>query len=118
MKQLLLIVVLLIGLSGFAQKTVSISRGFFIGKDYLDMRDNERRAYVTGEINGMLVAPLFGAPEERLEWLKSCTSNMSDEQTAGIVTAYINEQPSRLNDSLNVLTFTALNTVCQKPVKN
>ena len=118
MKQLLLTVVLLIGISGFAQQTVRISRGYFTGKDYLDMSDSERRAYVTGEINGMLVAPFFGAPEERLQWLKTCTSNMSDEQTAAIVTAYINEQPSRLNESLNVLTFTALRTACQKPVKN
>ena len=108
----------LVSLSGFGQQKVTISRGFFTGKDYLDMSDTEKRAYVTGEINGMLVAPFFGAPEERLQWLKSCTSNLSDEQTAAIVTNYINEQPNRLNESLNVLTFTALRTACQKPVKN
>ena len=118
MKQLLLTIVLIMGLSGFTQQRVSVSRGYFVGKDYFDMSDSEKRAYVTGEINGMLVAPLFGAPEDRVEWLKSCTAKLSDEQTAQIVTAYINDQPSRLNDSLNVLTFTAFSSVCQKPVKN
>ena len=64
------------------QQTVKISPGFFTGKDYLDMSDTERRAYATGEINGMLVAPFFGAPEENLNWLKTCTGKMSDEEIA------------------------------------
>ena len=41
------------------QQRVKISPGFFTGKDYLDMSDTEKRAYTTGEINGMLVAPLY-----------------------------------------------------------
>jgi hypothetical protein len=53
------------------QQTVKISRGFFSGRDYLDMSETEQRAYATGEINGMLVAPFFGAPEENLNWLKT-----------------------------------------------
>lgn len=96
------------------QQKVTISGGFFTGKDYLDMSDTEKRAYATGGINGMLVAPFFGAPEENVNWLKTCTGKMSDEQIAGILTRYIRDQPGQLQLSLNVLTFNAIREACRK----
>jgi len=95
------------------QQAVKISPGFFTGKDYLDMSDTERRAYATGSINGMLVAPFFGAPEEKLTWLKTCTSKMSDEQLATVVTRFVRDQPNP-EANLNVLTFGALREACPK----
>ena len=102
------------GIHARSQQTVSIGPGFFTGKDYLDMTDNERRAYATGAINGMLVAPFFGAPPDNLNWLKQCTAKLSDEDLAAIVTKYINSQESQLNYNLNVLTFNALRNACPK----
>ena len=96
------------------QQRVKISPGFFTGKDYLDMSDTEKRAYATGEINGMLVAPLFGAPEENLNWLKTCTGKMSDEQLASILTRFIREQPDQMQANLNVATFNAMRDACRK----
>jgi hypothetical protein len=78
------------------------------------MTDNERRAYATGAINGMLVAPFFGAPEDNLNWLKSCTTKLSDEDIAGILTRYIRENESQWSYSLNVVTFNALRNSCPK----
>lgn len=95
------------------QQTVKISGGFFTGKDYLDMTDTERRAYATGAINGMLVAPLFGAPQDNLNWLKNCTGKMSDDQIAAILTKHINDQPSQLQSPLNVVTFNAIQGACR-----
>jgi hypothetical protein len=97
-----------------SQQRVSIGSGFFTGKDYLDMTDNERRAHATGAINGMLVAPFFGAPEDNLNWLKTCTVKMSDEDIAGILTRYIRENESQSNYNLNVVTFNALRNACPK----
>jgi hypothetical protein len=97
------------------QQTIKISPGFFTAKDYLDMTDTEKRAYATGEINGMLVAPFFGAPEENLNWLKTCTGKMSDEQIAAILTKYIAEQPNQMQANLNVVTFNAIRDACRKP---
>jgi len=96
------------------QQRVKISPGFFTGKDYLDMSDTEKRAYATGEINGMLVAPLFGAPEENLNWLKTCTGKMSDEQLASTITRFIREQPDQMQTNLNVVTFNAVRDACRK----
>lgn len=94
------------------QQTIKISPGFFTAKDYLDMSDTEKRAYVTGQMNGMLVAPFFGAPEENLSWLKTCSGKMSDEQLASIVSRYIRDQPNP-QQPLNVVTFTALRQACK-----
>jgi hypothetical protein len=96
------------------QQTVKISPGFFTAKDYLDMTDSERRAYATGGINGMLVAPFFGAPEENLNWLKTCSGKLSDEQIAAILTRYIRDQPNQLQVNLNVVTFNAMRDACRK----
>lgn len=115
MKPLLALIALIAATSIYAsQQQVKISPGFFTAKDYLDMSDTERRAYVTGQINGMLVAPFFGAPEENLGWLKTCSSKMSDEDVAGIVTRYVREHANQLQYSLNVVTFNALRESCRK----
>src|SRR5687768_15084895 len=96
------------------QQKVSIGPGFFTGKDYLEMTDNERRAYATGAINGMLVAPFFGAPDDNLNWLKQCTAKLSDDDIAGILGRYIRDQESQLNYNLNILTFNAIRNACPK----
>jgi hypothetical protein len=115
MRSVLPLIALLAFVSVYAnQQRVKISPGFFTGKDYLDMSDTEQRAYTTGEINGMLVAPFFGAPEENLNWLKTCTGKMSDEQVASIVGKFIREQPDQLQANLNVVTFNALREACRK----
>ena len=115
MKRVIFILTLLMCIDSYAsQERVTISRGFFTGKDYFEMSDTEKRAYATGAINGMLVAPFFGAPEDRLTWLKTCTGKMSDEQTASILSNYINNDSSQLNMSLNVVTFYALKDACDK----
>jgi hypothetical protein len=109
----LLVVLGLFTLISINQQQVKISRGFFNAKDYLSMSDTERRAYATGAINGMLVSPFFGASEENLNWLKTCTSAMSDEQLASVLSDYIRSQPNQLDSTLNVVTFTAIREHCR-----
>ena len=115
MKRLIFILTFLMCIDICAsQQRVNISRGFFTGKDYFEMSETEKRAYVTGAINGMLVAPFFGAPEDRMGWLKTCTGKLSDEQTAYILSNYISGDSTQLNMSLNVVTFNALKSTCDK----
>ena len=119
MKRLLALATLLVAVFSLArvyahQQTVHIGPGFFTGKDYLEMTDNERRAYATGAINGMLVAPFFGAPEDNLNWLKTCTGKLSDEDIAAMLTRYIRENESQSSFNLNVLTFNAMRSACPK----
>ena len=112
MKYLVATIALIVAINIYAnQQTVKISPGFFTAKDYLDMSETERRAYITGQINGMLVAPFFGAPEKNLSWLKSCSA-MSDEELASILARYIRDQANQ-QQNLNVVTFTALRESCR-----
>ncbi len=121
MKRLLLLAALLAVVVALANAyanqqnvKVMVGPGFFTAKDYLDMTDNEKRAHATGAINGMLVSPLFGAPEDNVNWLKACTAKLSDEDIAGILTRYIREQESQLNYNLNIVTFNAVRNACPK----
>jgi len=115
MKRLLIILSLFAYINVYAsQERVTISRGFFTGKDFFDMSDGEKRAYATGAINGMLVAPFFGAPEDRVAWLKTCTAKLSDEETTAILSKYIISDPNQLTTSLNVVTFNALKNACER----
>jgi hypothetical protein len=115
MKRLLIILTLLTYINVYAsQQPVRISRGFFTGKEFFDMSDGEKRAYTTGAINGMLVAPFFGAPEDRVVWIKTCTAKLSDEETAAILSKYITSDPNQMTLSLNVVTFNALKDACDR----
>jgi hypothetical protein len=115
MKRLFIILVLLTCIDVFAvQERVTISRGFFTGKEYFEMSDSEKRAYATGAVNGMLVSPFFGAAEERVTWLKTCSAKLSDEEIAAILTRYINNDPNQQSMSLNVVTFNALKDACDR----
>src|SRR6185369_16190119 len=100
MKRVVIVLALLVCANVFgSQQRVSISRGYFVGRDYFEMSDTEKRAYATGAVNGMLVAPFFGAPEERLGWFKTCTAKLSDEQLAAILTRYISNDSIQLSQS-------------------
>ena len=115
MKHLLPLIALLAFVTVYAnQQRVKIGPGFFTGKDYLEMSDTEKRAYITGEVNGMLVAPFFGVPEANLGWLKTCTGKMSDEQLASILSDFIHQHPDQMQFNLNVVTFNAVREACRK----
>ncbi|HEX6732883.1 MAG TPA: hypothetical protein VF074_22880 [Pyrinomonadaceae bacterium] len=115
MNRLLIMLTLLTIINVYpSQQRVSISRGFFTGKEYFEMSDGEKRAYVTGAINGMLVSPLFGAPEDRVTWLKTCTVKLSDVETSAILSKYISSDPNQMTLSLNVVTYNALKDACDR----
>jgi hypothetical protein len=65
------------GLTARAQDVpagVRIHGGYVSGNEYLDMSVQQREAYVAGLLLGMRLAPSFGAPADRLDWLNGCTT--------------------------------------------
>jgi hypothetical protein len=80
---------LLVAATGFAvraqdvPKGVRIHGGYVSGNEYLDMSAPQREAYAGGLLDGMLLAPSFGAPADRLEWLIGCTTVLSRAELAG-----------------------------------
>jgi hypothetical protein len=61
---------------------VRIHGGYVSGTEYLDMSAPQREAYVAGLLSGARLAPNFGAPPERLEWLIGCTSVLDRAELA------------------------------------
>jgi len=87
---------LLVTFAAHAQiRTVTIHNGFATGEEYLKMNETEQRAYAMGSVNGMLLAPLFGAPKWELRWFERCLEGMTDSQVAAILAEYLRDHPGR-----------------------
>jgi hypothetical protein len=76
------------------------------------MSQAKRLGYAEGVINGMLTAPLFGAPKARMQWLEQCTEGMTDFQVAEVIRQYIQQHPAEWHHQLHVLTYQALLDAC------
>lgn len=102
----------LAGFSSAAQD--NIRSGFSTGEKYLSMTAAQKRYYSMGVVNGMLLAPLFGAPKENMAGLESCISGMTDNQVAAILTDYLDKHPAQWNETPHVSMYKALMEACAK----
>jgi hypothetical protein len=86
---------------------VWIHNGFYKGRDSRQLSDGERRAYAAGIVDGMLLAPMLGAPAgeragisptelpptTRSQWLARCI--VGNDQRAGRSDHHeVSERPS------------------------
>jgi hypothetical protein len=97
-----------------ADKSVLIPNGFGTGQSYIDMSEYEKRCYAMGAINGMLIAPFFGASANEMEWFVSYLANMTDKQVAAILSKYLQDNPGRWHNGLNVLMYSAIREAYDK----
>jgi hypothetical protein len=93
---------------------VAIHNGFGTGEQYLNMSEPEQRAYAAGTINGILLAPLFGAPKKNLRRIENCVTGMTDSQVAAILTKYLRDNPSRWHETTHTSMYSALMESCPK----
>lgn len=100
--------------SGFAADEVKIRSGFSTGQKYIQMTAAQKRYYAMGIVNGMLLAPLFGAPKENMATLEKCISDMTDTQVAAILTEYLNKNPGQWNETPHVPMHKAMTEACTK----
>jgi hypothetical protein len=101
-----------IAVNGLAAEPVLIQNGFGTGEEYLKMSPLEQRAYAMGIVNGMLLAPLFGAPKDRMFRFESCVTGMTDSQVAAILTKYLRDNPGRWHETPHAPMYTALMKAC------
>jgi len=93
---------------------VLIHNGFMTGKDYLEMPPSQQRVYAAGVTNGMLLAPLFGAPKERMTWFEGCVTEMTDTQVAAILKKYLEDNPGRWHEIPHATMYRAMINACPK----
>lgn len=95
-------------------QSVTVHNGFVTGQEFLDGSTQMRRYYAAGLIDGMLLAPLFGASKDDLKWVEACVVNMTDTQVAAILEKELRDHPERWHESAHVIMFAALRSRCPK----
>jgi hypothetical protein len=68
-----------------------IHGGFVTGNQYRDMTGIQKRSYVAGLLDGMLLAPAFGGSEDRMQWFLVCTRRLGVIKLRGAINTYIRD---------------------------
>ncbi len=93
---------------------ISYKGGFINGNEYLSLSSDGKVKYAIGFIDGLLIAPLFGAPMERLTWLEQCTAGMNSKQIVAILEKYLTDNPEKWHKPMNGLSLKALKKSCNQ----
>ena len=97
-----------------AAQDVYIHNGFVSGNDYRGWSSTAKERYVIGLIEGMLLAPFFGASKEQLSWLEECATGMTSSQIVAILDKYLDENPARWHEDMHALGYVAMKDACNR----
>src|SRR5690606_35256383 len=61
----------------------------FTLRDYVSMGGLQKKAFVSGLLEGLLLAPAFGADETRMEWFLSCTTELDRIEMRARINDYV-----------------------------
>lgn len=92
--------------------TVTIKNGFHTGQTYQTLSYAQRVGYMSGLVDGLLLAPFLGGSEEN--WLTRCMVGMSDTQMTAIADKYVSDHPQDWHQPMHVLAYNALLAGCTK----
>ena len=97
-----------------SKKKILVPGGFGTGQNFLDMDKESQRSFAIGLVDGMLLAPLFDAPDhgKTFERIQACVKDMTEVQVAAIIEKYLRDHPEDWNHQLNVESLNALIGVC------
>jgi hypothetical protein len=95
---------------------VRVHNGFLKAEDFLHLSAERQRSYAAGVVDGMLLAPLFGAPDsgQKIRSFGVCIEGMSDIQVAAIIEKFLRDHPERWNDPLNAVVFSSMTEGCAR----
>ena len=111
-KPLALVILYLSLISNVSSQPVAIKSGFLTGNEYLARDEAERRDYAVGFVDGVLLAPVFGATKTKMKWIEDCLTEMTNAQVAAILEYYLKNNPGRWHEQMNILAFVALKESC------
>jgi hypothetical protein len=97
---------------------VTIHDGFLTGQQFRDLPESARKFYAAGVVDGAFLAPLFGAPKPRLQWLETCAVGMTDIQVAAIILKFLSDNPGRWHQPVHASAYAALLQACPKGTAN
>jgi hypothetical protein len=94
---------------------VWVKSGFWTGNDFLQASITAQRAYATGLLDGVFLAPLLGAPKEdpNLASLERCTVGMTDGQVTAILIKELRDNPGDWHGKAHTMFFRAMKRACR-----
>lgn len=111
------LLVLIAGGTAAQADPVAIKTGFYSGNEYRQLSQSQKMTYAAGVVDGIFLAPLYGAPKRQLLWLESCIVGITDEQVTAIIDKFMGENPARWHEPMHILAFTALRAACDRSPK-
>ena len=118
MRRLAAALVLLIAMPVLAQDSgVRIMGGYLTGKDFMDMDGLEKRAYVAGLLEGMFLAPAFGAKNEDMDWFLTCTAEVGVEDFRKSIFEYIRTRDDLWANRSPAKMYRAVRELCLAKAK-
>jgi hypothetical protein len=95
--------------------TVLIHGGFVKARDFLDMDQVAQKVYSMGVIDGMYMAPMFGAPDkgQRLVSFQECIKGMKASQVAAIIEKHIKNNPEHWHWDAKDEVYSAMLIACR-----
>ncbi len=97
--------------------SIRVHGGYVTGSEYLDMNGLEKRAYIGGLIDGMLLAPAFGGDEDRMAWFLECTAEMKRNEIRSALFNYINARGELWDNANPAKMYRAIDEACRKRAK-
>lgn len=82
------------------------------GYEYIGLPDVQRRRYIAGLHDGLLLAPQFGASNRQLSWYLNCASMMSDQQAAFVLERFLLDRREDWQRRVNGLYVEAMKAQC------
>lgn len=104
-----------VGLAQAQRRSVEIHDGFLTAEQYRALPQDSRDAWAAGIVEGIFLAPFFGAPKARMKWLEACLTGMTHTQVTAILMKYINQHPERWHEQVHTTMYSALLDACPKP---
>ena len=119
MKRYILALLILFAFSAFSQQGISVKSGFLTAEEFTHMNDQSQHDYAMGVVDGMLLAPLFGAPRawndgQKIGAFGQCITGMSSRQVAAIISRFVRDHPERWNEPMHAVAFTAMTQACSQ----
>lgn len=100
-----------------AELSIPVPQGFFTGNKYEQFSAIEKRRYVSGVIDGLLVSPAMALTSlPRALNLQRCelAAHMTDAQIQAIVDKFMANNPERWGEDMGGLVFGAMLQACAK----
>lgn len=111
-KPLVLLAAFLPGIC-FGDDAIYVHNGFFTASGFRELAQSTKQIYSMGLIDGILLAPLYGADKEKMVVLESCIEGMSGDQIAAIFDKYIQDHPERWHGNMHAVGFSAMKQACE-----